>query len=103
MPREPYGWARRVLGRHRLCIGDLAAGLALTPGAARRRLIASGFPARRCEYVWRFRGRSYLRRVWSIPLETARRLMWEDAMRGVSPSMRAYIERVTPNDRENHP
>ncbi len=97
MPRD-YSWARRILRRDQVTIGELGMMLGVGRHQARRRLVASGLPCRLVTRRWKdpwYEDRWYARRTYAIPARTAHILLWQHLERDGRRMLRAARIRLT--------
>ncbi len=88
-----YSWARRILRRDQVTIGELGWMLGVGRHQARRRLLASGLPCRLITRRWRdpwyVEDHWYVRRTYAIPARTADILLWQHLERDGRAMLRA--------------
>ena len=98
MPRD-YSWARRILRRDQVTIGELGWMLGVGRHQARRRLLASGLPyklvTRRWKDPWYVEDHWYVRRTYAIPARTARIILWRHIERDGRQDLRKFRIRLS--------
>lgn len=87
-----FRWARRMLPPNRCCVADVAEVTGLSVQSVRRKLALGHYKAKRAEYVWKFGGKSFLRRLWIIPVPVARQMVKDHFLRGMPPKVLALMK-----------